>query len=160
MNPQTKKRILTVGIFQPLNAKSNRVFILKALPALCEDGINILCLNKGDKDALDECKKQADQYTKLTLVDDIETLYKKCDAVLFAGDVDEDILKKTKSEKIVPILEETEGYETFNAQKESGNAFTFESGNFWQFLFAIHRAAMNYEFSYDWSTIKRNMDKN
>ncbi len=82
---------------------------------------------------------------------------KKADAVLIwdKDDFTQDMIQKG----IVPIISEESGYEGFNAQKETGNAFTFTTGNIYQCIAALTRASINYEFPYDWSILQKNLKK-
>ena len=50
-------------------------------------------------------------------------------------------------------------FKNFNPQNESGEAFTFESQNFWSFMSAVIRASENKKFAYDWRILKKNLGK-
>lgn len=165
MNSTNKKnRQFTIGIFHQLSKTNNDDFITKAIPALCENGFNIICIANGDNDKIKECITLSNKYKEqFKILEDNKTnqekLYKNSNIAIFPGEIDKKLLKKVMNQGIIPILEEENGLKTFNAETESGCAFTFEKNNFWQFLFAIMRSSINHEFTYDWKTIKKNIEE-
>ncbi len=59
---------------------------------------------------------------------------------------------------IVPVLLQDlhPRAENYNASKETGNAFLFQSLNEWSIYGALVRALENFGFSYDWESLKNN----
>jgi len=79
--------------------------------------------------------------------------------MVFGGEVEEFLIKKCAQNGIVPILPTCGRVNNFDPQKESGEGFTFEQGNFWQMVDSLVRAAENRKFSYDWGNIKKALKK-
>lgn len=90
---------------------------------------------------------------------DQKNFWKKVDAVVCFDCISPDHLEKCREYKVVPILPDTCGLKNFNATEETGNAFTFQKDSFWQCMAALFRASVNFEFSYDWMIIRKNLGK-
>lgn len=125
-----------VGVLDSSFSLKNKSWEEKTHEALLENGFEIISEKKSPKN-----------------------IWKKSHIILFEDCPTAEVLEKCKKNKVVPIVPQGCGMTNFQAVEETGNAFTYEKNNFWQFLGAIFRASVNFEFAYDWNTLKKNLVK-
>lgn len=155
----TSERKITIGYLGGFEKKEEISIILESLPLYRENNLQFICLETNHKEFETSYKKYAEKYPEnIHTTKDPEMILKKCDAILFA-DTSSIHLESALKKQIIPIISETNTFQNFNAQKETGNAFLYTKGSFWNCVSAILRASLNYEFSYDWSLVKKNLKK-
>lgn len=66
-------------------------------------------------------------------------------------------LQEILSKGIVPIMPYHPDFTDYRPLEESGNAFLYEEGNHWAMVEAVIRAYENYQFSYDWGILVKNV---
>ncbi len=158
----TKSKTFHIGMIVPLTPKKNADFFLKSIEALCELGFKVHTLAEGDSESQRICfqamKKYPHQFEILeSTPKNKRKIIESSNIMLFPSLPNENILQEIQKRGIIPIIEKSKKFQDFDPQKESGNAFTFESNNFWQFFTAIIRASENFKFSYDWKNLQKNL---
>ena len=151
-----------VGVISPITETQGSALLFTALEAVCSLGFNVAVLAEGDESARNLCfecsERFARNFTMLESIPDNKAkILNKSDVVIFSTCPSSKELKEVISAGVVPVLPEECGLENFDAQAESGCAFTFESGNIWSLVAALVRASENKKFSWDWRTIKQNL---
>jgi hypothetical protein len=158
----TAKNILHVGIICPMNEKNNSDYLLRGFEAMCELGLKVSVLAEGDSAAQKKCFELSEKYpTQFEILESVSRnknrILKEVDAVIFTAKPTWKMVEEMAKQEIVAIVPEGSGLQNFNAQTEEGNAFTFDPNSFWEFIAAIVRASENFQFTYDWKNIKRNV---
>lgn len=81
------------------------------------------------------------------------------DVVVIATDRTDQALEYVKKHKAVPIVhEESMVFSDFNPVEEVGNAFIYLENSPWHMLAAVLRAAETFRFSYDWKSLKEEVE--
>ena len=156
------KRVFHLGMILPITGENHSDFFLKAVEALSELGIKISALAEGDMESQKHCFELTKKYpNNFLLLESIprnrQEILKNSDAVIFPAAPSRKLLEEVTEMGIVPILPPQKGLKDFDPQEETGNAFTFEEGNFWKFLSAILRASENFKFEYDWENLRKSV---
>lgn len=146
----------------PITKKNNADFFLRAIDAICELGFFVSVLAEGDSQAQKKCFEIVQTYPSRfeileSTVKNKEKILASSDILLFPGTPEKNMIVECIKRGIVPVLPENNNFEDFNPQNETGNAFTFEENNFWQFFTAIIRSYENFKFPYDWKNIQKNL---
>lgn len=84
---------------------------------------------------------------------------KDVDVVVIGSDRTDQALDYVKKYKAVPIVyEESRIFADFNPIEEVGNAFVYAENSSWHMLAAVVRANETYKFSYDWKSLKEEVE--
>ncbi len=86
-----------------------------------------------------------------------EKILKDCDVCFFAAEMTPEQKKLIIKHNCVPICPASADFFDFNPIKETGNAFTYQKPSHWHMVDALSRAAYNFQFSYDWKNLKKNL---
>lgn len=150
MNPI--RNTFTIALATSLSQSTHKDWITQIIPALCENNSKIITVDENIADIADGYKKNIGYVTP-------KELWSNANGMIFFDPPSDEDLLQCQQHKIIPICPERSPLENFKAEEEIGNAFLFTDGNFWQCLHAIIRASVNFEFSYDWSNLKKNFGK-
>ncbi len=160
MNPQVKK--FNIGFITPLSETDAESFS-RIVEAVCELGFNLSVILESDSETQTRCLALEKEYSNFKILENTlqnkEKILDNSNVILLFNESGKKTAEQFLSRGIVPIIPENCGFENFDAQSESGNAFTFERENFWQLLHAIIRASENYKFSYDWKNLQKNLQE-
>lgn len=161
MSPSSRK--FHIGSILPVEKKDAELF-LQIMEAVCELGLSFSIIAEGDADTQKRIIDYGEQHPRnLTVLENIDQNKKKIldtsSVLLFLQTPDKTTLKEIISKQIIPILPGDKFFHDFNAQDETGNAFTFEEKNIWTIFNAIIRASENFKFSYDWNNLKKRLEK-
>ncbi|MCF7918148.1 hypothetical protein K9L27_04110 [Candidatus Gracilibacteria bacterium] len=150
-----------VGMILPMTQKNNADVFLRAVEAMSELGFQVSALAEGDNTAQKKCFDLLQGTPKFELLESTPQNRNKIlahsDVLLFPASPEKKDIEYVAKEGIVSVLPEGCGLENFDAQKETGNAFTFVSGKFWDMMASLIRASENHKFSYDWKNIQKNL---
>jgi len=81
------------------------------------------------------------------------------DVVVVATDRTDQALDYVKKYKAVPVVyKESRIFADFNPIEEVGNAFIYSENSPWSMLEAVLRANETYKFSYDWKSLKEEVE--
>jgi hypothetical protein len=121
-----------------------------------------MVLANGSKAYTDELFELAERKnSKLCVLEDTtknrEKLWDQSESVILPEVPEVAVLQTLMQRQIVPIMPQNKFLSDFNAQKESGEAFTFEESNIWQCVAAVIRAQENFKFAYDWKNLKKSL---
>ncbi|MBT6832115.1 hypothetical protein HOA64_03620 [bacterium] len=153
----------TVGSVSPLTSGACVAQFYSVAEAMCELGFRVFVLAEGDSNAqrccFDLLEKYPENFEILESVPASRTkILNESDVVFFPAQPDKKMFQEIISQKIVPVLPEECGVVNFDAQRETGEGFTFESGKIWSMVAALIRASENKKFSYDWKNIQKNIE--
>lgn len=153
-----------VGVISPIIETEGSSVLYPALEAMCSLGFTVSVLAEGDESAQNLCfecsKKFPRKFSMLeSLPDNRVRILAKSDVVIFTTCPEKNELRDVISAGVIPVLPEGCGFENFDAQSESGCAFTFEKGNIWSLVAALVRASENRRFSWDWRTLQQNLSE-
>ena len=145
-----------------MTKKNHSEFLLQGFEAMCELGLEVSVLAEGEGDAQKKCFELSEKYPEqFHILESVPRnkmrLLQEVDVMVFATKPDWKTVTEMAKNEIVSIVPEGSGLQNFNAQTEQGNAFTFTPDKFWGFAAAIVRASENFQFSYDWKNIKKNV---
>jgi glycogen synthase len=163
--PSTKKATKTkfrIGVFTPITQEKASDVLCTALEAMCSLGFSVSVLAEGDESAQNFCFQCAEKFPKHfsmleSLPDNKLKIVSKSDVVVFPTCPEKEELNYIIEAGVIPVLPEGCGISNFDAQAETGAAFTFEEGNIWSLVAALVRASENKRFSWDWKTIRENL---
>ncbi len=161
----TKKSTKTkfrVGVVSAITETGDSTLLCSALEAMCSLGFNVSVLAEGDALAQKLCFEYAEKFPRKfsmleSMPDNRVKILEKADVIVFATSPTKKELKEIIAAGVIPVLPEGCGLDNFDAQKETGCAFTFEEGNIWSLVAALVRASENRKFSWDWKTVKQNL---
>lgn len=130
--------------------------------AACEMGLSMIVLAEGDQEGQRNCFELSEKYTKNfslreSVAENRDAILAQSDVVLFVTEPTREQLQLAVAAGCVPVMPTGGVLENFDAQSESGEAFTFESGNLWSLVAAMVRASENRKFSWDWKTLQKNL---
>lgn len=152
-----------IGSILPIYKEDAELFF-QIVEAVGELGFSLSVIAEGDvniQKRLFECIKRYPQ--NLNVLENIEQNKKKilnhCDVVIFLTKPNTLDIQEVIRKGMVPILAEDKIFHNFDAQAETGNAFTFREKNIWTILSAIIRASENFKFSYDWNNLRKRLEK-
>lgn len=156
------KKIFTLGVVTPITKGQNGEEIVSGLEAASEYGFRVLILAVGDESSQQKCLEIANKYpyTFEILEDNAQNKEKILDlshVVVLSEKPTKAIFSKLQKKSVIPIVPEKCGFQNFNAQKESGNAFEYRLDSAWQVVRAIVRASENFQFTYDWRNLQKNL---
>ena len=159
---QKKNKYFHVGSLLPITEKNNSKMFFMVAEAICELGYQISVLAEGDANAQKKCMELHEKYpTQFEILESVPKNHPKIlnhvDVIIFPSEPTKELLKIIMKKGIVPIMPKIKGFEDFNPQKESGNAFLFQKNNFWEFLACLVRASENHKFSYDWQNLQKSV---
>lgn len=161
----TKKTTkFNIGVITPITSNNQSSSLTcEALEAMCSLGFRVSALAEGDAAGQAACFTCAEKYPKsFTMLESVgenrACVINKSDVVLFPSAPSKSELEEVINAGIVPILPEECGLPNFDSKTEEGCAFTFETGNIWSLVAALVRASENRKFSWDWKTIKQNLE--
>lgn len=151
-----------VGVLTPITKDGGIDILCTALEAMCSLGFSVSVLAEGDASAQNLCFDCAEKFPRKfsmleSLPDNKLKIASKSDVIVFAVPPKQEDLNFVLKAGIVPVLPEGCGLDNFDAQLETGCAFTFEEGNIWSLVAALVRASENRRFSWDWKTIRQNI---
>lgn len=160
-----KKSIKTkfrVGVVTAITKPNGSELLFSALEAMCSLGFNVDVLAEGDETARKLCFDCSEKFArKFSMLESLPNnrvkILEKSDVVIFPACPTKKELQEVVATGVVPVLPEGCGLENFDAQAETGCAFTFEPENVWSLVAALVRASENRKFSWDWRTIKQNL---
>jgi len=163
----TKKATKTkfnIGVVSAITESGNSALLCAAMEAMCALGFGVEVLAEGDVSAQDLCFKCAEnfpqQFSMLeSLSGNHEKILKKADVIVFPARPEKKELEAVLEAGVIPVLPEGCGLANFDAQKETGSAFTFEEDNIWSLVAALVRASENRKFSWDWKMIQQNLSE-
>ena len=163
----TKKSIkikFNIGVVSAITELGNSSLLCTAMEAMCALGFGVAVLAEGDASAQELCFKCAENFPKQfsmleSLSDNHLAILKKSDVIVFAARPEKKELKAVLAAGVVPVLPEGCGLENFDAQKETGSAFTFEENNIWSLVAALVRASENRKFSWDWKMVQQHLEE-
>ena len=136
----------------------------QSLEQMCELGFVVSVLALGDeenqKKLMDISDKYKGQFEILEATDqNKKKIISQSDVILFLDKPEKSLLKKVMNKGVVPITPFCEELRNFDSQSETGNAFCFSKGNFWEMFATIVRAFENYKFVYDWNNLQKTVKK-
>ena len=159
---KSTKTKFRIGVVSAMTESEDAALLCSALEAMCSLGFIVSVLAEGDESARKLCFEYAEKFPRnFSILESLPTnkteILEKSDVIIFPVRPSKDELEAIISAGVVPVLPEGCGLENFDAQKESGGAFTFQEGNLWSLVAALVRASENRRFSWDWKTIKQNL---
>ncbi len=151
-----------IGVVSAITEAGDSTLLCTVLEAMCSLGFSVEVLAEGDTSAQERCFKCAEKFPRKfsmleSLADNYTKIIKKSDVIIFPTRPEKKELESVLAEGVVPVLPEGCGLENFDAQKETGSAFTFEEGNIWSLVAALVRASENRKFSWDWKMIQQHL---
>jgi hypothetical protein len=157
---------IIIGSVLPLTEKNNGLLAVRCLGGMAEMKHTVLVLDGGEE-ALEKTAFEYDAaHGKCFSVlenneKNLAKILRKADIMVFAATPPLQLLKKIAAEGIVPVIEKgaVAGLVEYEPLHETGNAFLFESADFWPFVTTLVRAIENSTFEYDWKRIKKNVKK-
>jgi len=159
-----KQKLFRIGILVPLTTANHCGCLCQAAEMACDLGFEVSLLAEGDQRSQQYCFDLSEKYENHFSVlesskKNHEKIVKESDIIVFAKKPKKSLFNELLAENKPMVLPEGCGLENFNPQKEAGEAFTFEEGNFWHMAAAIIRASENKKFKYDWNVLKKNLAK-
>ena len=158
---RASSKVFQIGCIAPIEPQWEN--FSRAISAASELGFRVLMLAEGDSAAQKSALELSEKYPQIQMLESSDAGRKKIletsDVIFFPAPPDPERLRDCIRARAVPILPEGSGIENFDAQKESGTGFVFESGNFWHLFAAFVRAAENWKFSYDWKNLQKNLSE-
>lgn len=159
----SSQKVFCIGMIMPLTKENNADFFLRSIEALTSLGFQVFALAEGDETSQKASFDLLQKNKGFTLLESTALNRKKilqnADVFVFPAQPSRSDLEYVIKNKMVTVLPEGAGLENFDAQNETGEAFTFSSNSFWHFLSAVIRASENYKFPYDWKTIQTHLSE-
>lgn len=159
---RSTKTKFRIGILTPITKKGGADMLCIAMEAMCSLGFMTSVLAEGDESAQNVCFDFVEKFPRIfsmleSLPDNKIKIVSKSDVIVFVSRPQKEELDFVIQSGAIPILPEGCGLANFEAQSETGCAFTFEEGNVWSLVAALIRASENRHFSWDWRTIQKNL---
>jgi glycogen synthase len=157
----TKTRF-RIGVLTPITKDGGADMLCTAMEAMCSLGFGVSVLAEGDESAQNICFDCAEKFPRVfsmleSLPDNKMKIVSKSDVVVFVTCPEKEELEFVIQSGTIPVLPEGCGLSNFDAQAETGCAFTFEEENLWSLVAALIRASENKRFSWDWKTVQQNL---
>lgn len=153
-----------LGVLAPLTQSGGADLFFEVAQAACELGFVVSVLAIGDEASQSKCLEMSEQYPDQFLV--LEStkghqrkIVEESQVMFFPSGADAKTLKPIMEKSVVPMMPYAEGFDNFDAQKESGEAFCFRAGNKWEAVGVMIRAFENFKFAYDWNHLKKRVVK-
>lgn len=159
---KSTKTKFRVGVVSAITKSNGSGLLFTALEAMCSLGFTVSVLAEGDETACKLCFDCSEKFSRtFAMLESVPTnrvkILEQSDVVIFPTCPSKKELQDVIAAGVVPVLPEGCGLENFDAQAETGCAFTFEPENVWSLVAALVRASENKKFSWDWKTIKQNL---
>jgi len=153
-----------VGCLGALSDQHKASLLLDTVEALCGVGHEVVMVSDGDSEYQKRCFALSEKFPHNfrfleNLPQNRETLLSISDVALFPVSPSQQDIEEVVSQGVVPVLPPTSGFENFNPELESGNAFVFEKSDIWHLFHAVVRASENHKFSYDWQHLRKEVKK-
>ena len=157
-------KIFTIGIISPITQNKFSKEAFTAMEGLCSLGFIVHILAEGDEAARNKSMELSEKFPEQfqiheSIKQNRDFIVKNSDILFVPEKPTKSLVNEILAENIIPVIPFESGFEDFNPQKESGEAFCFEMGNFWQMFQAVVRASENFKFPYDWKNLKKNLEK-
>lgn len=160
--PKSTKTKFRIGVLTPIIKEDGADILCTVIEAMCSLGFLVSVLAEGDESSQNVCFDCAEKFPRVfsmleSLPDNKMKIASKSDVIIFVSRPKKEELDFVIQSGVIPVLPEGCGLSNFEAQSETGCAFTFEEGNIWSLVAALIRASENRRFPWDWKTLQQNI---